>query len=66
MKVYDLDGVEHEKEPVDVRECISILGWTAEPVEKQEKPAKKQKSKVAEAPQEQKQEEPEEIQEQAE
>lgn len=31
VKVYDLDGQEHEKESVDARECVQILGWTHEP-----------------------------------
>lgn len=31
--VYDLDGVEREKEPVDARECIDRLGWTETPAE---------------------------------
>lgn len=26
--VYDLDGVAREKEPVDARECIAVLGWS--------------------------------------
>jgi hypothetical protein len=31
MKVYDLEGDEHDKDSVDVAECIRLLGWTAEP-----------------------------------
>lgn len=31
--VYDLDGVEHDKHPVDVRECIEHLGWTSQRLE---------------------------------
>lgn len=31
MKVYDLDGNEHDKESVDVAECINNLGWTLQP-----------------------------------
>ena len=31
ITVYDLDGVAHEKHPVDAKECIAILGWTTEP-----------------------------------
>ena len=33
IKVYDLDGQEHEKESVDARECCAVLGWTMEPQE---------------------------------
>lgn len=29
MKVYDLEGNEHEKESIDARECVAI-GWTYE------------------------------------
>lgn len=36
MKVYDLEGNEHEKHSVDARECVE-QGWTYERVEK--KPA---------------------------
>jgi hypothetical protein len=28
MKIYDLEGNEHDKEPVDAAECIRLLGWT--------------------------------------
>lgn len=28
VKVYDLDGQEHEKESVDARECVQVLGWS--------------------------------------
>jgi len=38
--VYDLEGKPHEKEPVDARECISILKWSLEKPE-----AKKVKAK---------------------
>lgn len=30
MKVYDPQGAEHEKEPVDARECVQVLGWSYE------------------------------------
>jgi hypothetical protein len=30
MIVYDLDGVAHEKQPIDARECVEVLGWTTE------------------------------------
>lgn len=31
VTVYDTDGQPHQKEPVDVKECIAVLGWTMEP-----------------------------------
>lgn len=31
MKVYDLDGNEFDKEPVDVAECVKVLGWSTTP-----------------------------------
>ena len=31
MTVYDTEGVAHQKEPVDVKECVEHLGWTKEP-----------------------------------
>lgn len=31
MKCYDPQGVEHNKEPVDAKECVKVLGWTLEP-----------------------------------
>ena len=35
MLVYDLKGNAHDKESVDVRECIEQLGWTTDkPVKK--------------------------------
>lgn len=36
MKVYDKDGAEYDKAPVDARECVSQLGWTLEAEEKVE------------------------------
>lgn len=33
MKVYDLEGKEHDKEGVDVRECCNMLGWSVIPPE---------------------------------
>ena len=39
MIVYDLKGKAHDKEPVDVRECVEIMGWTTDkPVKKPRKP----------------------------
>lgn len=44
VKVYDNDGKMHERESVDARECIKILGWTAEepgnPKEPEKEPEK--------------------------
>lgn len=52
MKVYDLDGNEFEKEPVDVKECVQILGWsTTKPefkAEEAQEPEVKKSSKKAE------------------
>lgn len=31
VSVYDTEGVAHEKEPVDARECCENLGWTMQP-----------------------------------
>ena len=46
MIVFDKDGVEHEKQSVDARECVEILGWTYDKPEP--KKAKKEKlEKVA-------------------
>ena len=28
MLVYDTEGNEHNKEPVDARECVKVLGWS--------------------------------------
>lgn len=28
MKVYDLEGNEHDKESIDARECVRVLGWS--------------------------------------
>jgi hypothetical protein len=28
MKVYDLEGNEHEKDSVDARECCAEMGWS--------------------------------------
>ena len=34
MKVYDLNGVEHEKHwSVDANECVERLGWSLKPKE---------------------------------
>jgi len=30
VSVYDTEGKEHIKEPVDARECVDNLGWTME------------------------------------
>lgn len=31
MLVYDLDGLPHEKQPIDAKECVEKLGWTYQP-----------------------------------
>ena len=47
MLVYDLDGLPHEKQPIDAKECVEKLGWTYTVIEKTavepvaQKPAKK-------------------------
>lgn len=28
MKVYDKEGSEHDKDPVDANECVKLLGWS--------------------------------------
>jgi len=28
ISCYDTEGIEHIKEQVDVRECVSSMGWT--------------------------------------
>ena len=45
MIVYDKDGVAHEKQSVDARECVQVMGWTYEKPE--QKKAKKEKSEKA-------------------
>lgn len=42
MIVYDKDGVAHEKQSVDARECVQVMGWTYEKPE--QKKVKKEKS----------------------
>lgn len=32
MLVYDPDGNEHDKDPVDARECVKHCGYSYEPV----------------------------------
>ena len=31
ISCYDLNGVEHKKEHVDARECVTEMGWSLEP-----------------------------------
>lgn len=45
MKVYDLDGNEFDKEPVDVAECVKALGWSTTPKLEEVPEEKKAKSK---------------------
>ena len=40
MIVYDKKGKAHDKEPVDVRECVEFMGWTTDKVKKPRKPRK--------------------------
>lgn len=46
MLVYDLKGKAHDKEPVDVRECVEILGW------KMDKPVRKPRKRKVVKPKE--------------
>ena len=41
MLVYDLDGNEHDKNSVDVRECVQAMGWTNEKPEPKKPVARK-------------------------
>ncbi len=42
-KVYDLEGIEHEKTSVDARECVSEMGWSLTPkVKVEEAPAQEE------------------------
>lgn len=36
ITVYDLEGLPHEKHPIDAKECVSVLGWTLSPKEEKE------------------------------
>jgi hypothetical protein len=46
VSVFDQDGNEHIKEPVDARECCNVLGYTmSNPTEVEAKPVVKQKTK---------------------
>lgn len=45
MLVYDLDGNEHNKESIDARECVRVLGWSLSKPEPEEvKEDKKEKA----------------------
>lgn len=48
VPVYDADGVEHQKETVDARECVQELGFTYEKVEVKPKKEKVVKEEVKE------------------
>ena len=41
MLVYDKKGIAHDKESIDVRECVEILGWTTDKVKRPRKSRKK-------------------------
>lgn len=43
VSVYDADGVEFQKETVDARECVEVLGFTYEKVEAKPKREKVEK-----------------------
>lgn len=50
-KVYDLEGKEFDKEEVDVRECVEVLGWSRvkpEEAKEEAKPEVKGKKQSAE------------------
>lgn len=41
MLVYDKEGNEHDKESIDARECVKVLGWSlTKPEEAKEEPKK--------------------------
>jgi hypothetical protein len=44
VKVYDLEGKEHEKESVDAQECVKEMGWSLTP-QGEEKPTEISKGK---------------------
>lgn len=52
-KVYDLKGVEFEKETVDAKECVAVMGWTTTPQEIKEPVRQKRLSRQEEAKKEQ-------------
>lgn len=44
MLVYDLEGNEHNKESIDARECVKVLGWSLSKPEPEEDEDKKKKA----------------------
>jgi hypothetical protein len=48
VSVYDADGVEHQKETVDARECVQGLGYTYDKVEEKHKKERVVKEEVKE------------------
>lgn len=44
MLVYDLEGNEHNKESIDARECVKVLGWSLSKPEAEEDEDKKKKA----------------------
>ena len=45
MKVYDLEGNEYDKESIDARECVKVLGWSlSKPEPEEAKEDKKDKA----------------------
>ena len=55
VTVYDKDGIAHEKQSVDARECVQEMGWTYEKQEA-EKPKKTKKATEQESSEEANQE----------
>ncbi len=44
MLVYDTEGNEHNKEPVDARECVRVMGWSLTKPEAAEEKAEPKKA----------------------
>lgn len=50
VTVYDKEGVKFEKQSVDARECVEVLGWTYdEPEIKKPKKARAEKAEEQES-----------------
>lgn len=43
VSVWDKEGKEHSKEPVDARECVEVLGWSNSAPEVQEEKQEEKK-----------------------
>jgi len=46
MKIYDLDGNEHDKPSIDCSECVENLGWSLSPPQGFTKEISKEKPKT--------------------